>query len=156
MEEGSLYPALHRMERRGWIAAEWGLSEANRRAKYYALTAAGRAQLKAEVAAWSRFVEAVLRRHRRVAQTHPGRVRRPGGRAGREQHPGLGAALQEAGEPLAGPEPARGVEEEEGAGLRRRQPQGLRGAPPRPGVAGATGPGPRVQCHDIPSNGRAR
>jgi PadR family transcriptional regulator, regulatory protein PadR len=59
VEEGSLYPALHRMERRGWIAAEWGLSEANRRAKYYALTASGRAQVKVEVAAWSRFVDAV-------------------------------------------------------------------------------------------------
>lgn len=59
VEEGSLYPALHRMERRGWIEARWGLSETNRRAKYYGLTAAGRAQLKAEVAAWNRFVEAV-------------------------------------------------------------------------------------------------
>jgi transcriptional regulator len=59
VEEGSLYPALHRMERRGWIEAYWGLSETNRRAKYYGLTAAGRAQLKAEVTAWNRFVEAV-------------------------------------------------------------------------------------------------
>jgi PadR family transcriptional regulator, regulatory protein PadR len=59
IEEGSLYPALHRMERRGWIEAEWGLSESNRRAKYYALTTAGRAALKDEVAAWDRFVEAV-------------------------------------------------------------------------------------------------
>ncbi len=59
VEEGSLYPALHRMERRGWIAANWGLSEANRRAKYYALTTLGEAQLKTEVAAWSRFVAAV-------------------------------------------------------------------------------------------------
>lgn len=59
VEEGSLYPALHRMERRGWIAAEWGLSEANRRAKYYRLTAAGRAQLKAEIESWTRFATAV-------------------------------------------------------------------------------------------------
>jgi len=59
VEEGSLYPALHRMERRRWIEAEWGRSEANRRAKYYRLTATGRAQLKVEVAAWNRFVEAV-------------------------------------------------------------------------------------------------
>jgi PadR family transcriptional regulator, regulatory protein PadR len=59
VEEGSLYPALHRMERRGWIEASWGLSEANRRAKYYRLTAPGRAQLKTAVATWSRFVEAV-------------------------------------------------------------------------------------------------
>jgi PadR family transcriptional regulator PadR len=44
--QGSLYPALHRLERRGWIKAEWGLSENNRRAKYYALTTRGRAQLK--------------------------------------------------------------------------------------------------------------
>ncbi len=59
VEEGSLYPALHRMERRGWIEAEWGLSEANRRAKYYRLTAAGRVELKAEVAAWTGFMDAV-------------------------------------------------------------------------------------------------
>ncbi len=59
VEEGSLYPALHRMERRGWIEAQWGLSETNRRAKYYGLTAAGRARLKAEVTAWNRFVDAV-------------------------------------------------------------------------------------------------
>ncbi|MEM8864489.1 MAG: PadR family transcriptional regulator [Planctomycetota bacterium] len=59
VEEGSLYPALHRMERRGWIAAEWGLSEANRRAKYYKLTQSGRKQLKVEVAAWRAMVEAI-------------------------------------------------------------------------------------------------
>ena len=59
VEEGSLYPALHRMERRGWIEAEWGLSEANRRAKYYRLTAAGRVELKVEVAAWTGFAAAV-------------------------------------------------------------------------------------------------
>ena len=59
VEEGSLYPALHRMERRGWIDAEWGLSESNRKAKYYRLTAAGRAQLRAAVKNWTRVVEAI-------------------------------------------------------------------------------------------------
>lgn len=59
VEEGSLYPALHRMERRGWIAAEWGLSESNRKAKYYGLTRAGRSQLKTEVASWRATVEAI-------------------------------------------------------------------------------------------------
>jgi len=59
IEEGSLYPALHRMERRGWIEAEWGLSEANRKAKYYRLTATGRAQLKVVAANWARVVEAI-------------------------------------------------------------------------------------------------
>lgn len=59
VEEGSLYPALHRMERRGWIAAEWGVSESNRRAKYYALTPTGRRQLKREVAEWRAMVKAI-------------------------------------------------------------------------------------------------
>ena len=59
VEEGSLYPALHRMERRGWIEAEWGLSESNRRAKYYRITGSGRKQLKAEVARWNRMVDAI-------------------------------------------------------------------------------------------------
>lgn len=59
VEEGSLYPALHRMERRGWIEAEWGLSEAKRKAKYYRLTAAGRAELKAAATNWTRVVEAI-------------------------------------------------------------------------------------------------
>lgn len=59
VEEGSLYPALHRMERRGWIEAEWGLSETNRKAKYYRLSPAGRRQLKAEVARWNRLVQAI-------------------------------------------------------------------------------------------------
>jgi len=61
IEEGSLYPALHRMERRGWVAAEWGLSENNRRAKYYRLTAAGRRQLAAESTSWSTFAGAVYK-----------------------------------------------------------------------------------------------
>jgi transcriptional regulator len=59
VEEGSLYPALHRMERRGWIEAEWGLSETRRKAKYYRLTAAGRAQLKAAARNWNRCVGAI-------------------------------------------------------------------------------------------------
>jgi PadR family transcriptional regulator, regulatory protein PadR len=59
VEEGSLYPALHRMERRGWIRATWGLSQNNRRAKYYELTSNGRRQLQQETAGWTRFSSAV-------------------------------------------------------------------------------------------------
>jgi PadR family transcriptional regulator, regulatory protein PadR len=59
IEEGSLYPALYRMERRGWIEAEWGLSENNRKVKFYRLTAAGRARLKVETAQWAKFNTAV-------------------------------------------------------------------------------------------------
>jgi PadR family transcriptional regulator, regulatory protein PadR len=59
VEEGSLYPALHRMAKRGWVKAEWGVSENNRRAKYYSLTAAGRKQLVAEAAAWDRFTSVI-------------------------------------------------------------------------------------------------
>ena len=61
IEEGALYPALHRMERRGWIEAEWGLSEKNRKAKYYTLTADGRKHLGREEATWSNYVEVVGR-----------------------------------------------------------------------------------------------
>jgi PadR family transcriptional regulator, regulatory protein PadR len=57
--QGSLYPALHRLERRGWIRAEWGASDNNRKAKYYDLTRAGRKQLDAEADAWSRLTAAV-------------------------------------------------------------------------------------------------
>ena len=57
--QGSLYPALHRLERRGWIKAEWGSSDNNRRAKYYELTRAGRKQLEAEADAWARLTAAV-------------------------------------------------------------------------------------------------
>jgi transcriptional regulator len=57
--EGSLYPALHRLEEREWIASEWQLSENNRRAKFYHLTPKGRAQLKLESATWTQFVDAV-------------------------------------------------------------------------------------------------
>ena len=59
VEHGSLYPALHRLEDRGWIASFWGTSEANRRARYYRLTPAGRQQLVAETSRWDRFVRAV-------------------------------------------------------------------------------------------------
>ena len=59
VEEGSLYPALHRMERRGWIDAEWGLSESNRKAKYYRLTAAGRARLRVAAKNWASMVKAI-------------------------------------------------------------------------------------------------
>ena len=55
VEEGSLYPSLYRLERRGWVEAEWGTSELGRRAKLYRLTAAGRQQLETETATWRRF-----------------------------------------------------------------------------------------------------
>ena len=60
IEEGSLYPALHRLEERGLIEAEWGLSENNRRARFYTLTAAGRRALRAESATWAKFARAVF------------------------------------------------------------------------------------------------
>ena len=59
IEEGSLYPALYRMEQRGWIRSEWGVSESNRKARYYRLTAKGREQLQAQAFGWARLVEAV-------------------------------------------------------------------------------------------------
>jgi transcriptional regulator len=59
--QGSLYPALHRLERRGWIAAEWHTSELGRRAKFYELTAAGRRQLASEARAWERMTVAIGR-----------------------------------------------------------------------------------------------
>src|ERR687890_590099 len=55
VNQGSLYPALHRLEEKGWISAEWGTSENNRRAKFYTLTSKGRAQLRVEAANWTRF-----------------------------------------------------------------------------------------------------
>jgi transcriptional regulator len=58
--EGSLYPALHRLEERGWIAAEWGVSENNRKAKFYALTAQGRRALAREAETWTRYAHAVF------------------------------------------------------------------------------------------------
>jgi transcriptional regulator len=59
VETGSLYPALHRLVKRGWLKAEWGLSEANQRAKYYRLTAAGKAQLSREQDRWSQLARAI-------------------------------------------------------------------------------------------------
>jgi transcriptional regulator len=59
VEEGSLYPALYRMERKGWIAAEWGMSELGRKAKFYRLTTGGQRYLESETAEWARFTTAV-------------------------------------------------------------------------------------------------
>jgi len=59
VEEGSLYPAVYRMERKGWIEAEWGVSDNNRRAKFYRLTRRGRKQLAAETANWAKLTEAM-------------------------------------------------------------------------------------------------
>jgi PadR family transcriptional regulator PadR len=59
--EGTLYPALHRLERQGWVEAEWGLSDNNRHAKFYRLSRTGRSQLNAGASSWHRFVEAASR-----------------------------------------------------------------------------------------------
>ena len=59
VEEGALYPALHRLERKGWVDAEWGVSENNRKAKFYQLTPRGRAALRSELAEWNRYTKAV-------------------------------------------------------------------------------------------------
>src|SRR5215216_5249950 len=61
VEEGSLYPALYRMARKGWIKAQWGVTENNRRAKYYHLTAEGRRQFRDQTTGWQRFAGAVNR-----------------------------------------------------------------------------------------------
>lgn len=61
VEEGSLYPALHRLEDKEWIAAEWGVSENNRRAKFYRLTTLGRKHLASETSEWWRYAEAIAR-----------------------------------------------------------------------------------------------
>jgi PadR family transcriptional regulator PadR len=61
IQQGSLYPALHRLERRGWITAHWGTSDNNRRAKYYELTKNGRLQLEVEKDAWEKLTTAVAR-----------------------------------------------------------------------------------------------
>ncbi len=61
VEHGSLYPALHRLERKGWLASEWKISEANRRARYYRLTPKGRRQLAQEQSRWKQLVRAVAR-----------------------------------------------------------------------------------------------
>lgn len=61
VEEGALYPALHRLESRGWVSADWGFSENNRKARYYALTPAGRRELRAQATAWQRYVAAMAK-----------------------------------------------------------------------------------------------
>jgi transcriptional regulator len=61
IEDGALYTALHRMEQRGWLESEWGITENNRRAKYYALTDAGRRELAAARSRWSTYARAVFR-----------------------------------------------------------------------------------------------
>ncbi len=61
VEEGSLYPALHRMEQDGWVRAEWGRTEKNREARFYSLTARGKRQLAEEQASWARLTEGVAR-----------------------------------------------------------------------------------------------
>jgi len=61
VETGSLYPALHRLEKRGWLKSEWGVSEANQKARYYRLTAAGKAQLARESDRWAQLVHAIGR-----------------------------------------------------------------------------------------------
>ena len=61
VEEGSLYPALHRMEQQGWLRSEWGVTEKNREARFYAITARGRKQLAAEEESWAKLTEGVGR-----------------------------------------------------------------------------------------------
>jgi PadR family transcriptional regulator PadR len=61
VEDRALYVSLHRLEERGWVESEWGVSENNRKAKYYQLTAAGRAQLRSQTARWTRYAEAVFK-----------------------------------------------------------------------------------------------
>lgn len=61
VDDGALYTALHRLQKRGWLKAEWGVTERNRRAKYYALTAAGRRQLTSEANSWERYARAMLK-----------------------------------------------------------------------------------------------
>jgi PadR family transcriptional regulator, regulatory protein PadR len=67
LEEGTLYPALHRLERRGWLVAEWGVSDKNRRAKFYKLSPAGRARYRAEAPVWHRHAEAIAVALRRTS-----------------------------------------------------------------------------------------
>ena len=66
IEEGALYPALHRMEKRGWLTSDWGVSDKGRRARYYRLTGAGREALSAREDRWERYVDAVARLTRRA------------------------------------------------------------------------------------------
>jgi len=67
LEEGTLYPALHRLERHRWVTAEWGVSENNRRAKFYRLSSAGRARLRAHAPIWHRHAEAIAAALRRTS-----------------------------------------------------------------------------------------
>ena len=60
VEEGALYHGLHRLQKRGWLTSEWGVSESNRKARYYTLTTLGRQQLRAQTATWTRYAEAVF------------------------------------------------------------------------------------------------
>jgi PadR family transcriptional regulator PadR len=83
IQQGSLYPALHRLERRGWIKAEWGTSENNRRAKYYELTRSGKKQLEVETDAWLKLTTAVGRSVKHALQLYgyeagPPRCRKTG------------------------------------------------------------------------------
>jgi PadR family transcriptional regulator PadR len=68
IEDSALYPALHRMEHRGWIAAEWGITDNNRRAKFYRLTTKGRQQFRARTESWARYAAAVTKVIRATAQ----------------------------------------------------------------------------------------
>jgi PadR family transcriptional regulator, regulatory protein PadR len=61
IDDAALYQALHRLEAKGWIDAQWGLSDNNRRAKYYGLTAAGRRQLRSEIGVWRRYAKAIFK-----------------------------------------------------------------------------------------------
>jgi transcriptional regulator len=72
VEEGTLYPALHRLADRGWVVTEWGYSDAGRRAKYYELTRAGRTHLRAQATAWHRYVEAIAGALRASSSRHAG------------------------------------------------------------------------------------
>lgn len=61
VDDGALYTALHRLQKRGWVTSEWGVTEQNRRAKYYSLTAAGRRQLAEEASSWERYAAAIFK-----------------------------------------------------------------------------------------------
>jgi transcriptional regulator len=84
IEEGSLYPALRRLEDKGWVTSEGGLSENNRRARFYTITAAARAHLRGAAAVWLRYADAVTR----VLRAAPG----PGGRLAKRLRPQMNAA----------------------------------------------------------------
>ncbi len=91
LEEGSLYPALYRLEKRGWVDGEWGMSELGRRAKFYRLTRIGRQQLASHTAAWAEFSAAVNRLLLPAfAHTEPGEPRRGPGLASSGRRGGKG------------------------------------------------------------------